>query len=268
MGVIHGDAFENILGKDNEYSKILQNISNFEHIGDIIINGKNGHILQNDLQEVNFRVIILYRENSYNLETFYPNFSNGSLVSIEILEIREDENQVEAYIVGEILTNHEIKRKILFIATDYILNKEKYFVGNKISISLSSTPVVLGIAKEYFEVNYNEEILNALGIDIKYDKDGNIEPTKFYTNLLTYIMESDKTDVVYEFMASIEEEENLKISDIEIKKLLLSINLGGEDDNNIIKFPMYFNKEKYSEITLEKGVKIQGFLEFHGFLVK
>lgn len=127
MWVIHLDAFENILWKDNEYSKILQNISNFEHIWDIIINGKNWHILQNDLQEVNFRVIILYRENSYNLETFYPNFSNGSLVSIEILEIREDENQVEAYIVWEILINHEIKRKILFIATDYILNKEEIF---------------------------------------------------------------------------------------------------------------------------------------------
>lgn len=104
-------------------------------------------------------------------------------------------------------------------------------------------------------------------IDIKYDKDGNIEPTKFYATQLTYIMESDKTDVVYEFMASIEEEENLKISDIEIKKLLLSINLWWEDDNNIIKFPMYFNKEKYSEITLEKWVKIQWFLEFHGFIL-
>ena len=271
MWVIHWDALENIFWENNGYSQILSNIWNFELVWEFDLKNKQWYVLQNNFQEVAFRVIVSKQVESYEIETFYPTFSTWLHVQIKVSEVREDENELEAYIVWEIVTTHEIKRVILFLATDYALNKEFYQVGNIIDILLVSTPVSFKIAPEYFEVNYDEEMLGALGIEAKYDENGNLEPVKFYNHSLTYIVPTEESDIVYECMLDIQVIEELAIDTIKIKKLIVSADLWREnddDDTNAITFTLYMNSEKFSDIPLEALTKIQWFFEFHGCIYK
>ena len=270
MWVIHWDALENIFWENNGYSQILSNIWNFELVWEFYLKNQQWIILQNNFQEVALIVILSKQIESYQVESFYPTFSTWLHVQIKVSEVREDENELEAYIVWEIVTTHEIKRDILFVATDYILNKEFYKVWNTIDILLVATPVTFKIAPESFEVNYDEEMLGALGIEAKYDENGNLEPVKFYNHSLTYIVPTEESDIVYECMLDIESIEEFEFDSIKIKKLLVSVNLGQEDDDdtNIITFPLYANSEKFSDISLEKWAKIQWFFEFHWCIYK
>lgn len=271
MWVIHWDALENIFWDDNWHSQILSNIWNFELVWEFDLKNKQWYVLQNNFQEVAFRVIVSKQVESYEIETFYPTFSTWLHVQIKVSEVREDENELEAYIVWEIVTNHEIKRDILFVATDYILNKEFYKVWNTIDILLAATPVTFKIAGEYFEVDYDEEMLKALDIEAKYDENGNLEPVKFYNHSLTYIVPTEESDTVYECMLDIQVIEELAIDTIKIKKLIVSAELWREnddDDTNAITFTLYMNSEKFSDIPLEAWTKIQWFFEFHGCIYK
>lgn len=266
MSVIHWDALDNIFWSEEKPFEILENISDFDVIWNFELNGKIGYVLQNNLEEVNFRAILLKREKSYNLETFYPNFSTGWARLVRIDEIKEDENGLEAYIIGEIFSDHEIKRDVLFLALDYALNREKYFVGNVVPVAISATPVFFDVAKEYYEVNYDEEILNKIWIEPEYDEKGNIKLTRFYNTHLTYVVPSANNEIVFEFIASFDEIENLKLEGIKIQKMNISMNLWWEIGENMLQIPFYFNAEKYAHVDFEKW-KIQGFLEFHGFLI-
>ena len=270
MWVIHWDALENIFWDDNWHSQILSHLSDFELVWEFYLKNQQWIILQNNFQEVALRVILSKQIESYQVESFYPTFSTWLHVQIKISEVREDENELEAYIVWEIVTTHKIKSDILFLATDYVLNKEFYKIWNTIDILLVATPVTFKIAPEYFEVNYDEEMLEALGIEAKYDENGNLEPVKFYNHSLTYIVPTEKSDIVYECMFDIKTLEELTIHTIKIKKLIVSADLWREndDDSNIITFPVYLNSEKFSDITLETWTKIQWFFEFHGCIYK
>lgn len=266
MWVIHWDALENIFWSEENFLWILQNMWNFEEIGNFEFNKKEGYVLQNTVDEVNCRVLLLKKEKGYNIETFYPNFNSGWKVLININEVREDENGIEAYIIGEIITDHEIKRDILFFALDYILNKEKYFVWNIIPVALLATPVVFDVAKEYYEVDYDEEMLNKLWIDPQYDENGNIKPTRFYNTYLTYVIPTEKSEIVFEFMASFDTIETLQLENTGVQKTIIEMNLWWENWENMLHIPFYFNMKKYSHVDFGKW-KIQWFLEFHGFLI-
>ena len=114
-------------------------------------------------------------------------------------------------------------------------------------------------------------MLGALGIEAKYDENGNLEPVKFYNHSLTYIVPTEESDIVYECMLDIQVIEELAIDTIKIKKLIVSADLWREnddDDTNAITFTLYMNSEKFSDIPLEAWTKIQWFFEFHGCIYK
>ena len=96
MWVIHWDALENIFWENNGYSQILSNIWNFELVWEFDLKNKQWYVLQNNFQEVAFRVIVSKQVESYEIETFYPTFSTWLHVQIKVSEVREDENELEA----------------------------------------------------------------------------------------------------------------------------------------------------------------------------
>lgn len=136
----------------------------------------------------------------------YPEF-DGAEVAVKLTDIHEWAAGVEATLEGEVLG--EAERQIAFFDTRYAMNKERYEIGKTYKFRLAAFAYRAEILPEK-DREFRLEGDNAvdhrkrIGVEQKYDKDGNPEPVIFRTEkMVAYFPRSNKYPDDAEFQSPV-----------------------------------------------------------------
>lgn len=151
-------------------------------------------------------LIVANKENNRNqLITFYP-YLEGIRTTVEILEVLEWSDKVEATIKA-VYERNSSQFEFYFFATDYFANKDKYKKGNRIEIGLAASGTVKIASKGFdYEGQAAIDFLRKMGQEPTFDKNGNVEPVHISLEKLVAVFPSSKElpDMV-EFQAPVTE---------------------------------------------------------------
>lgn len=175
----------------------------------------------------------------------------GSVYTAKIIEVKEWTNHIEAIVkcsVGGF--------EFCFLATDYYLNKHLYKKGNNLNLELFtySSQVEKPSSDGFtFEGQQALDYLSKIGVEPKYDKDGNVMPIEFSTKSLVAFLQTYKEyPDGAEFQSPIIYQGEMNF--LEHKFIKYNICISKEPD---ICVPLYIRKElipKMSDLTSLLGM--------------
>ena len=185
----------------------------------------------------------------------YP-FHKGIPHKLKIKKVAEWDSQVEAVVYAE-----TEEMNIAFYATDYYTNKAKYVPGTELDIELAASgyKVVEGEEKTVLDAETSAKMRNDMGIEPKYDDEGNVLPMELYHNeLVAYLSHNEEFPDDAEFASPIKSVEPVSLFGIDFFKAVISI--CHEPEETYV--PLYFKKEYLP--NAKKGTLVRGFLWMQG----
>lgn len=155
--------------------------------------------LESGNEEVETRALIVTRDETNEFISLYPRIKGGAIYEVEIDNIYEWDNGIEAIISGYIEDKH-----VSFFMTDYYLYKNDIKQGDLHKFKLSAFAYNCSTLKEHsfkFEGQQAVDYLMKLGEKPKIDSNGDIEPVVFnLDNLVAFLQVNEKypDDVEYQ----------------------------------------------------------------------
>ena len=185
----------------------------------------------------------------------YP-FHKGIPHKLRIKKVAEWDSQVEAVIYAE-----TEEMPIAFFATDYYANKAKYVTGAELDIELAASAynIVEGESETVLDAETSAKMRSDMGIELEYDKDGNVQPMILCNDeLVAYLSHDEEFPDDAEFASQIKSVEQVSLFGIDFIKAEISI--CHEPEETYV--PLYFKKEYLP--YAKKGTLIRGFLWMQG----
>ncbi len=231
-----------------ENERILTNVASLKYIGDDAID------------DIAYLCLIAHNPKNHTNEfiSCFP-YLQGVSVLVEVIDVLEWTNQIEATIKCKYSTNEE-EFVFHFFATDYYFNKAKYQIGAKLHVGLAATS---SNAKEAsrgftFEGQRALDFLAKIGKEPTYNENGEIEPVNFSTeNLVAFLPHDSKCPDMAEFQSPTR---NLKYDSFynsSVNTCLIKLN-----QETGLEIPLYFN----DDFEPQKGDPLTGWLWLTGRL--
>lgn len=191
--------------------------------------------------------------------TCYP-YLKGKPTEVEVIDVLKWSNQIEATIKCKYCPDDEDDNEFVFhfFATDYYFNKNRYKIGEKLSIALAASS---GNAKEAsrgftFEGQKAIDFLAKIGKEPTYDENGEVEPVKFSTEqLVAFLPHDEKCPDMAEFQSPLH---NLTSKDFHHNRLNQCEIVIHQDTKLCV--PLYFN----DGFEPKEGDPIMGWLWLSG----
>lgn len=185
----------------------------------------------------------------------YP-FHKGIPHKLKIKKVAEWDSHVEAVVYAE-----TEEMPIAFFATDYYANKNKYVPGAELDIELAASAynIVEGESETVLDAETSAKMRSDMGIELEYDKDGNVQPMILCNDeLVAYLSHDEEFPDEAEFASPIKSVEQVSLFGIDFIKAEISI--CHEPEETYV--PLYFKKEYLP--YAKKGTLIRGFLWMQG----
>ena len=168
----------------------------------------------------------------------------------------EWDSHVEAVVYAE-----TEEMPIAFFATDYYANKNKYVPGAELDIELAASAynIVEGESETVLDAETSAKMRSDMGIELEYDKDGNVQPMILCNDeLVAYLSHDEEFPDDAEFASQIKSVEQVSLFGIDFIKAEISI--CHEPEETYV--PLYFKKEYLP--NAQKGTLVRGFLWMQG----
>ncbi len=141
-------------------------------------------------KDMGLMVLFVYNNRTRKLEltTGYP-CHEGTKHQLTIEKVFEWKNGIEAVVWGKM-----DNITLVFFATDYYANKEKYVPGSKVTVELAASAYKIYESKKEIIIKGDEaeKVRKNLGIKAEYDENGNLEPVVLDCEKLVVYMYSDE----------------------------------------------------------------------------
>ena len=207
---------------------------------------------ENDIQMLATIAVSKKTHNNLFMST-YP-IAKGVPVEVKIDKVIEWDNQVEATIlcsIGEF--------DFAFFAIDYYCNKEKYQVGETISVDLASLGMKVEEAQRGFQFEGQQAIdwLAKIGKEPTYDENGNVEPVKFsMEKLVAFFNKNSKCPDEAEFQSPVNGLETTSIMNVDFFKTNILICRRDTEDGELeVSIPLYFRQDFFPEVKDEDPIR-------------
>ena len=218
------------------------------------------YICDEDIDDIAYIALIAHNplDNCNAFISCYP-YLKGSPVKVEILDVLEWENKLEATIECRYSDNDE-EFDFHFFATDYYFNKEQYKIGEKVEIAIAATSGNVKEASKGFSFEGKQAIdfLAKIGQKPTYNENGEVEPVKFSTeNLVAFLPNDEKCPDMAEFQSPTRDLMYDSFYNNSVNRCVIKIH-----NNPNLEVPLYFN----DEFTPKNGEPIMGWLWLSGRL--
>lgn len=208
--------------------------------------------------EIRIFKLLAYNEanNTNEIVSLFP-VCTGSPVEVKIERVIEWDNQLEATVYCSI-----DDWEFAFFAIDYYCNKDKYKVGERLSIDLSAMAMSAAEGQRELKLE-GEHAVNwhtRLGEQPTYREDGTPEPVVFnMENLVAYINKDSKCPDEAEFQSPVGPIESTSILGVDFYKTRIIVRRFESDDKETETIvPLYFRQEFYKDIR--EGDPLHGML--------
>lgn len=233
-------AFVNEMMKDSKVCLTTDTSVNFDNnvTGETRVASLK-YIGDPDIDDIGYLALVAYNpdEDTNEFISCYP-YLQGVSVLVEIIEILEWENQLEATIKCK-YSSAEDEFEFHFFATDYYFNKDKYQIGSKIQIGLAASSGNVKEASRGFTFKGQKAVdfLVKIGRKPTYDKNGEIEPVKISTEkLIAFLPNDSKCPDMAEFQSPARELKYDSFYGNSVNQCLIKLT---QDTN--LEVPLYFN---------------------------
>lgn len=270
----HGDHWDCVFkDSEKEFAETIQTvIQEGQLVGtnetDFILEEKtHGKVFEleyakDDSDPLSARALIVSQGESNQFVSMYPVVRNGLNISLQLCDISEWENGLEAWLTGELSDG----RQIVFFDADYAIHKNEYEIGNTYNFVLGALayfaeePESKGFS---FEGQKAIDFKAKIGEEPEYDEDGNVKPVEFSTaNLCAFLQFGSHAPDDAEFISTVDSAKTVN----SFNNLFCQFNvIYKSDDSDEIKIPTYVQKNDKNK-ELEKAEQIQGVLWVVGFI--
>jgi hypothetical protein len=241
-------------------------------IGDVETNYKQeeetrGRVIEIEYSEkgkesISIRSVCCVANDSIQLMSMYPCVKEGVVLPLKIIEIKEWENGLEAWIIGELQDD----RTITFFDANYAVNKDKYVIGKAYDFMVgglayfAKEPETKGFS---FEGQEAIDFKAKIGEEPEYDDEGNVMPVKFSTEQLCAFLQTGPAPDDVDFITTVEDVKEVNALENSFWKFeTVYRGMDGEE-----KIPTYVLKSE-ENMALDKATQLQGVLWLTGFLMK
>ncbi len=210
-----------------------------------------------------FRICVACLKNSNQIVSIYPFVKEGALISIKITKIIKWENELEAWIEGELPDG----RLITFYDVDYPLNKNNYKVDATYRFIIGAFAYSASRPEPGFDltgqdaINFNDK----LGEMTEYDETGNALPVHFSTEKLCALLQDDSRapDEAY-YISTVGKISTSSSLNRKFYHYKIRLKAENNDEKNDIYIPCYLKKAKN---IIVHAPQLHGVLWLTGFNV-
>lgn len=205
--------------------------------------------------------LIIADKEKNEFVSFYPHISQGVKLELTILEIKELDSLIEAFIIAE------DKNGITygFLDTLYFANKASYEIGESVEFSLSALAIDIEVVKETsFSFDEQQTLSFLAKIGELPTEDQPIKPLVFdMSNMKAFFQNDNSLPSLTQFQSPIEAINEISIHDIDFYEVAIMPTDTLAEANKTL--PLYIRKDLLEQ-PLQQGNPIRGLLLLQGHL--